>query len=143
MNAKSWYSPTALTHFRQSHIRFALEHLAELAEGNYPLRPSGYSAGTPIQTSLRPGARFTRIVEIHAELTARIDRCGVDGDILLLHYEDGLRMERIAAHLRKVWRRPIGEQAIRRRINRVIRYCVGEERRIESYYKWRRQGEPI
>jgi len=143
VRAREWYSSSAVTRFRPSHICFILQNISSISEGRYPPPPaSGYTdLGTSIQVSPRPGAKFTRVVEISAELTARLNKAGIDGVITLLHYEDGVSLERMAHLLGYIWHRPIGEGAIKRRIHRAIRYCVGEDRREESYYQWRKDGK--
>ena len=140
---RDWYSSNAVLRFSWNHIHFILENCHAISEGKYPPNPyqSGYTDyGTTIQKSSPLTPRILQIVEIHAELFRRISKCGADSSILLMHYEDGLPEERIAYHLSRVWHKPIGERGVRRAINRVIRYCTGEELRGCPYYNWKRAG---
>lgn len=144
--SRLWYSPASVTRFRPAHIRFILENCELFAEGRYPPVPyvTGYTDyGTTIQTSSRPNAAFTHVVEIHAELFRRISRCKTDGDVLLLHYEDDTDIDVIAKALTRVLHTSIGEHGVWRKINRVIKYCAGEELRGCSYYHWKRAGKPF
>ena len=143
MRYKTWYSLGACWHFGQGHIRYVLENLNDIQKGRYPAKFSDNqlpTPGNPTRIQYSGLHDYTKVIDLAAELTRRIAKCGADGTILLMHYEDGLSEERIAYHLERFWHKPIGERGVRRAINRVIRYCTGEELRGCPFYHWKRAG---
>jgi len=80
--AKDFYSPREI-HFTRKTARWVIQNLGSLRSGFWPQEESGY-IDIPIgkRTAGRK-APFITPVECAAEITARMERCGIDGLILL------------------------------------------------------------
>ena len=133
---KDWYSPSAVWNWRRNHLIFVARNIYSIRDGRYPKKPTtGYAdLGTVIQRSLRPGSPTLQIVEIGAEFMRRIEACDRDGDLILRVYSDGWDIHKVArlmgVHDGRIWSR----------INRVLRYCRGEDMKEVSYKQWIKSG---
>jgi len=81
--AENFYSPREI-HFSRKTARWVIQNLGSLRGGYWPPEASSYIDITPIgkKTSGRQAA-FVTPVECAAEITDRMERCGIDGLILL------------------------------------------------------------
>ena len=119
----NFYLPAEIeSQFCKHHVLFLLVHLDVLEDGEYPPdpAPTGYIGGNkPI---FRAGARFQRPADLFSEITARLERTGMDGDTLIHE------VQTFNANLLQL------SQAARNALN----YCCGNNRKNSSYPRWLR-----
>ena len=108
-----------------------------LKEGRYPPQPTGYITDpqSPKAIGINPNATFVKPVEIIAEATARLSRCGVDGNLVCRHWINGESFEDLALSCTLFWGRQCDIWEIIQRTNRAIIYCRGYKRRAEGYQR--------
>ena len=81
---QSWYSWSDIGFCREQML-WLVENLAGLRKGSYPPRPdpTGYIERPGIGTNaISAHARFERPCQLAAEVDARLERTGKDGDVL-------------------------------------------------------------
>ena len=130
---KSWYSCESLWTFSYPKIVFILRYMSLMEEGSYPPDPreTGYTDfGIRVQHSTDPNAYFVKPVEVVAELKIRLDMCGLDGEIIRRIYTDDVDISVIAKELNEDY----GQ--IWWRINKVMEFCKGTDRRTLNYLEW-------
>jgi hypothetical protein len=124
-----WFSPRDIIFDRQQ-VLWLFEHLAEIREGNWPSRPTGYME-PKVQKSPSRHAPFEAPVGIAAELLVRLENAGQDGAMCKMVFVYGEPEESIARH----WH--ISVEAVRRRIDRVLLFCCGWKRKNTYRQSWR------
>jgi hypothetical protein len=138
---KSWKLCPGYDWFSMAEIRFCpdqtrwmLENLTTLERGKWPAE---YSTKTPAEPSNRqpPGnAPFERPVEYSAEIKWRVGQCGIDGTLTYQILADGWDEQTLAEVMGTTIKK------LDRRVNRVVGYCSGWKRRIQSYDDYCKRG---
>ena len=125
-----WYAPHEI-YFSAPQIIFILENLELLEAGQYPRQVTGY-IDQPDVLNFRVGrsGRFTRPVEIAAEVNIRVKTCGYDGALLRGRFQ----FDQSVTELSEQYQKP--EWVIYMRISRALRYCSGWKRRQIPYNLW-------
>ncbi len=77
---KEFYSPGEI-HYTHEEVLWILHNLGCLRLGDWPAESSGYT-DNPRRT-INQKAPFITAIEVSAEISARMERCGKDGLILL------------------------------------------------------------
>ena len=126
--SEDWYAPNVVWQFRHEHICWLLEHLPLLKAGYYPPDPA--SAISPGGRQFHAGASFETARGIYVELIERLERCGLDG--LLLVVKEGLGLDDY--ELGDFLKQPGGK--IRKRTNTAMRYISGRNRKWTKRGKW-------
>lgn len=132
--AKDFYSPREILFTRKT-CRWVIQNLGSLRSGFWPVEESGYIDPPPIgkRTAGRQ-APFITPVECAAEITARLERCGIDGLILLAIECWGESEESMASYF------SITVRSVRKRYKRALNYVAsGPDRRWHDTKK--RKGE--
>lgn len=111
-------------HFTQSQIKWLLPVLKELKEGIYPKQPVGY-AGCEVRMRSAGAARFTRPVEIAAELEVRMQLCSIDGLLTLNYFTYGMAIIELMHYVNQ------DEVEVWNRIGRCLRFCSGSKRKTD------------
>ena len=114
---KDWYAPREVQFSLRSAL-WLLHNLGSLREGHWPVEESGYTDLPSIQKKGGGKAPFVTPVEFAAEITRRLERCRVDGLILLAIECWGESEESLAKYLR------MPEWSIRRRARRALAYVA-------------------
>ena len=125
MEMLDYYKPSEINYGDRYQIIWLLEHLKELEDGYYPRDPreTGYT-DAPGKRQMRREAPFIMPAEIYAELTARIDYCGLDGKLVYNNYVDGMEIDQLS----KAYKLDFYE--VIKRINRCLNYITsGHDRR--------------
>lgn len=126
----AWWSPGEIT-FRHRQMLWLIEHLPELREGQWPANPvgSGY-IDLPLVRKGKARSRkayFEIPTTIVAEVEVRLEKCGIDGLILLATECWGESEQSLAKYL------GIPPWSVRKRANNALRYISGWERKNQSY----------
>lgn len=125
-----WWPPKEIT-FRRRQMLFLIKNLPELREGYWPANPAGSGyIDMPIVKKGGTGrhrAYFETPASTAAEVEVRLEKCGIDGLILLAIECWGESEESLAKYFRMpVW-------SIRKRAKNALRYISGWERKKQSY----------
>jgi len=110
---KDWYSPGEI-HFSRRTALWLIQNLEILRDGRWPPEASNYIDIFSKTTSHK--ASFVTPVEYAAEISARMEKCGIDGLILLAMEAWGESQEALAKYL---W---MPEWSINKRANRALAY---------------------
>lgn len=129
-----WWPPREIA-FRRRQMLWLIEHLPELREGYWPANPAG-SGYIDLPIVRKGGVRshqapFITAAEYAAEVEARLEKCGIDG-LILLAIECWGESE---ASLGKYLRMP--EWSIRKRAKNALRYISGFKRKRRTYREFR------
>jgi len=138
--AKDFYSPREIV-FNVKTARWVIQNLGSLRSGFWPQEESGYIDDIPIgkRTAGRK-APFITPIECAAEITARMEHCGIDGLILLAMECWGESPAALSKYLR------IPEYSIRKRHKNALGYVASgparrwhdtKKRKGESYQEFR------
>ncbi len=141
---EKWFSYSAIR-FTAEQVEWILQNLTTFEAGRWPKEPSGrdlenpdsaYSTGSAPEELTGTGDYFTKTYKVYstgdkasfvkpaliaAEITARMDMCGRDGEMCRQYYE----AERVELEISVV--------------NRVKAYISGWNRRTISYWDWCRR----
>lgn len=130
---KDWYSPGEI-HFTRDTALWLIRNIAYIKrEVEWPPEASSYIDNF-INKSSSHKAPFITPIEAVAEITDRLEKCGLDGLILLAIEGWGESESSMAAYFRKP------EWTIRKRYKQALRYVAsGPARRWHTTKK--RQGE--
>lgn len=131
--AKDWYAPREV-YFNRKTALWVIQNLGNLRAGYWPPEASSY-IDIPIgkRTAGRK-APFITPIECAAEISARLEKCGIDGLILLAMECWGESEETLSKYLR------MPEWSIRKRRKNALRYVAsGPDRRWHTTQK--RRGE--
>jgi len=122
--AKEFYPPREV-HFSRKTARWVIQNLGTLRTGFWPPEASSYIDIIPIgKRTAGHKAPFITPVECAAEITSRMERCGIDGLILLAIECWGESVDSLAKYLR------MPEWSIRKRYKRALAYVAsGPDRR--------------
>ena len=102
MTAKDWYSPGEIR-FKVREALWLIQNLASLEHGNWPPDASNY-VDIIGRRSGRKRAPFETAALFYTEITSRLERCGIDGLILLAMECWGMSAESLAKYFRMpVW----------------------------------------
>lgn len=108
-----WWPPGKIT-FRRRQMLFLIKNLPELREGHWPADPAG-------------SGYYEIPAGIAAEIEDWLEKCGIDGLILLAIECWGESEASLAKYLR------IPPWSIKKRAKRALRYISGWERKRQSY----------
>lgn len=131
-----WFPPVAIR-FCPNHISWLLENIELLEAGRWPRDPeeSGYTGGSVKQHYQH--AYFETPIQMIAEVTVRLERCGKDG--ALARASIGYRYDLMTLAL--LMNTTIDR--LERRITRVVKYCSGWRRRQVTYNEFvQRRRQP-
>ena len=120
-----WYEMREIR-FTRAQVKFLLENLPSLRLGLYPRRPSGYEV-TEQHTRSAGNAKFTKPVELAAEIEVRLQMCSWDGLLVEAYYCNEMPIIRMMYYCDQ------SEVEVWNRIGRAIRYCSGWARKRYSY----------
>ena len=127
-----WYSPKDIEQFTPEQVCWLLSHIQLLAESLYPMDP--LSISEPLARSIRrPSAYFEMPILIYVELITRLEKCGLDGLILLLREALDMAEDEIAIYFNQ------STDIIHKRAETALRYISGRGRKWMKRGKW----EPI
>lgn len=131
--AKEFYSPREI-HFSRQTARWVIQNLGSLRTGDWPPEVSSY-VDIPIgKRTVGRKAPFITPVECAAEITARMERCGIDGLILLAMECWGESPAALAKYL------GMPEWAVKKGYTKALYYVAsGPDRRWHDIYD--KQGE--
>lgn len=131
--AKDFYFPKEL-HFTRRTARWVIQNLGSLRSGYWPSDVSNY---TDIPIGKRTAGRqapFITPVECAIEITERMEKCGIDGLILLAMECWGESPEALARYL------GLAEWSVKKRCGKALNYVAsGPDRRWHDTKK--RKGE--
>jgi len=119
-----YYLPNMIF-FCRPQIFWLIENLLPLDGAVWPVNTTGYTDTPRVQHSPNFHAPFETSIQIHAELTWRLERCGRDGETLVSEVQQGLNSYSQLA--------PAAKGA--------INYISGVRRRRDPYRKWRYQQQ--
>lgn len=128
---KDWYAPHEIT-FHPKHIVFLMKHLDLLKEGLYPPDPScsGYTDMPAIRKSGKKNAKFTKPVELAAEVSRRLEHCRLDGLMVYLHYAEGWDEYELGKYYR------LSMDAVQHRLEAVLWHISGWNFYAKPYRRW-------
>ena len=114
---EEWYAPRDIV-FNKIQMGWLISWLPTIEQGRWPADPrgTGYTDVPSGKKTRNRHAPFETPSQIAAEVKARLDACGSDGDIILLHYYGGWEMDRIARLVH------MEEREAMRRVNRALNY---------------------
>ena len=132
MTQKDWYSPGEIR-FTVRQTRWLVQNLGSLQHGHYPSDASNYIDIGGAKSG-RHKAPFETAADYYIEITARLEKCGVDGLILEAIEAWGKSEESLAKYLSMpLW-------SIRKRAKKALGYVAsGPARRWHNTPK--RKGE--
>lgn len=126
MSIDEYWKPGEINYGDRYQILWLLEHLKELEDGYYPKDPreTGYTDAPINKRQTGKEAPFITAAEIYAELTARLDYCGLDGLLVYANYVDGIEIDKLLKASK------LDFYEVVKRINRCINYITsGHDRR--------------
>ena len=139
---KNWYPPGEIR-FTIKQTLWLIQNLSGLRCGHWPPESSSY-IDIPGRKGISGRAPYTTPVEYAAEILSRMERCGIDGLILLALESWGESEQSLAAYLRRpTW-------VISRRYRRALRYVASgpvrrwhdsKKRQGESYQDFKKRGK--
>lgn len=124
-----WFSPGAIQ-WTQEQTLWVLGHYDELRNGDWPSEGGGYIDPAIAKPSPSAHAPYEVAVQISAEVSRRLEDCGYDGAMLLLHYAYGQTIEAIAKYF---W---LDEERVNRRMETVLRHISRRNYRVGRYRRW-------
>lgn len=126
------YSPAEIV-FSHKTALWVIQNLGSLQAGYWPLEESGY-VDSPGKRAISSQASFITPIECAAEMTSRLERCGIDGLILLAIECWGISVDSLAKYFKMpAW-------SVRKRRRRALSYVAsGPARRWHDIKK--RRGE--
>ena len=138
-----FYAPNEIRYI-QKHCLYLLHNLPVLSSGYWPTQHSGYNIDAGIKSQRSHKALFTTPIEYGVELTDRLEKCEIDGLILLAIECWGESVESLSRYLRKP------EWAIKKSRKNALRYISSgsvrrwinsKKRRAESYHDFKERGK--
>ena len=139
MIEKDWYSPGEIR-FKVQEALWLLQNLQTLEGGQWPPEASNY-VDIPGKSG-RQKAPFETAVQFHAEITDRLEKCGIDGLILEAMEAWGKSPETMA----KYFDMPIWSVLKRRKLALGYvasgpgrRWHKGKKRAAETYQEFKRR----
>lgn len=133
--AKDFYSPREIV-FTRVQVLWVIQNLVSLRDGDkWPTEESGYTDDIPIGKRVRGRqAPFITAAECYIEMSTRLEKCGIDGLILLAIECWGESEQSLSKYL------GIPEWSVRERYKRALAYVAsGPARRWHNTKK--REGE--
>ena len=139
--AKDHYTPSEIR-YTKAQVLWLLRHLLLICSGFWPPQTSGYNIDAGIRGGHSSHAPFETPIAIGAELTDRLEKCGIDGLILVAIECWGMSPESLSKYFRSpVW-------VINKRRKRALRYVASgpvrrwqdtKKRRAISYEEFKRR----
>ncbi len=125
---KDWYSPGEIR-FKVREALWLIQNLASLEYGHYPPEASNYIDITG-RKSGRHKAPFETAADYYIEITSRLERCGIDGLILMAMECWGMSAESLSKYFQ------LEEYTIRRKRKLALGYVAsGPARRWHNTKK--------
>lgn len=119
--------------FGRDHVIFLLENLETLGQG---LSPDDNWCNQPTRGKEHIfQAPFIVPIELHAEITQRLEACGLDGELLRRYHADGYNDAEL---LGRLYGMPVVE--ILFRLNAALKYISGWDRKTIAYATWKETG---
>ena len=125
----TWYSPGSIVSSPKQTL-WILEHYDELRNGNWPVQVGSYVDPAIAKPTPSRHAPYEAAIMVHAEISRRLEDCGHDGVMVLLHYAYGQTVEAIARYFR------LDEEAVSYRMQMVLRRISRREYRAGRYRRW-------
>ncbi len=135
---KDWYSPAEIVFDRKITL-WLIQNLGSLRAGYYPSEPSGYTDTTPIGKNLSHKAPFITAAECFIEVSTRLEKCGIDGLILLAIECWGENETSLSRYLR------MAEWSVEKRYKKALSYVASgparrwldtKKRKGQTYREW-------
>jgi len=124
-----WVSPSGLA-WKQQQVMWLLEHYDELRNGTWPVQEGSYVDPSISKPTPSGHAPFIAAVEAGAEISRRLEDCGQDGVMVLLHYAYSQTVDAISSYFR------IPEDVVRYRMQMVLRRISRRNYRAGRYRRW-------
>lgn len=117
---KEYYEPKDIW-FTREQVMFIIVHLETMREGIWPQNPlgSGYINQPIGKRSRSRHASFETPVGIAAEVLIRLEKCGIEGKLLVAEVQSGKTFSELEYESR-----------------RALNYISGWRQRLMSYTKW-------
>ena len=142
MAEKQWYSPHAIeARYSKPQIKWLMPYMSMLEGGVYPRNPkeTGYVDAPSKSKTINIKAPFQKAVDIHAELSGRIERAGVDGLMLEFLYSfENTNELFVIEHMAQCLNLEVKE--VSRRIRSALYFVSGADRKAGSYATYVRQN---
>ena len=124
----TWYSPGAIQ-WTPKQTLWVLEHYDELRY-DWPVQVGSYVDPAIAKPTPSRHAPYEAAVIVHAEISRRLEDCGHDGVMVLMHYAYGQTVESIARYFR------LDERAVNYRMQMVLRHISHRNYREGRYRRW-------
>ena len=123
MNSPDWYAPDSIkSPPTVAQFRWLIPHLPLLQEGFWPpsYKVTGYS-GSNKGRQIKTEAKFTKPCIVHADITRRIEKAGLDGLLLEYLYTNPENYNENVQHVANALRVPTDEifQRMRNTLERM------------------------
>jgi len=137
--AKDFYLPWEL-HFTRQQARWVIQQLTTLRDGDWPAEASSYTDIPIGKKTTSHKAPFITAADCYIEITDRMERCGIDGLILLAIECWGESDASLAKYLN------MPEWSVRKRYKRALLYVASgparrwhntKKRKAESYQEFK------
>lgn len=139
---KDWYSPHAVeARYSKPMIKWLMPYMNLLEGGVYPRNPKVTGYVEPVVkgkiTSIK--APFQKAVDIHIELSGRIERAGFDGLLMeFLYAFESANELFVIEHMAQCLN--LGRKEVSRRIRNALYFVSGADRKAGSYDTYVRQN---
>ena len=139
--AKDWYSPREIR-FTRRQCLWLIRNLPSLREGYWPPEASTYTDLPGSKKTGKHKAYFETPIDYAVEISSRMEKCGIDGLILLAIECWGESEASLAKYLR------MPEWLVRKRYKRALAYVASgparrwhdtKKRKGESYQEFKRR----
>lgn len=126
-----WYSFKDIV-FSAPQIVWVLSNAELVKTGEWPPEPisSGYTALPSIRKGGRKNARFTKPIEVIAEIERRLEHCGLDGLMAYLYYSYDFDEYLLGKYYR------LEPSEVKHRIEAVIWWICGWNFYPRPYRRW-------
>ena len=124
-----WFSPGSIQ-WTQSQVLWILEHYDELRNGNWPVQAGSYVDPAIAKPSPSRHGPYEAAVIASSEISRRLEDCGHDGVMVLLHYAYGQTVDAIARYFR------LDERAVSYRMEMVLRHISRPNYWAGRYRRW-------
>jgi len=142
MAEKQWYSPHAIeARYSKPQIKWLMPYMSMLEGGVYPRNPkeTGYVDAPSKSKTINIKAPFQKAVDIHAELSGRIERAGVDGLMLEFLYSfENTNELFVIEHMAQCLN--LERREVEQRIRNALYYVSGERRKKTTYSQYQRDN---
>ena len=124
-----WFSPGAIR-WTEGQVLWLLEHYDALRNGNWPPDPSSYIDPAVRKPTPSGHAPFEPAVLTSSEISRRLEDCGYDGVMVLLHYAYGQTLDAIAKYF------SLDKERVASRVKAVLRHISRWNYHLGRYRRW-------